>query len=118
VNTTPKVEPTLFVPDVTSLFDCSSNNKKLDLSIIFDNLIQFLEQNYNLLLSNQFHHLLDFYRQRSHIIGKSVKILSDTLPYQNQEIARGKAESIGENLELFLENLKSPITKGRLILEE
>jgi hypothetical protein len=52
------------------------------------------------------------------VIGQRVRILSDTPEEGQEEIASGIVKEIGENLELFLEGEKKPVTKGRLILTD
>ncbi|MDI6766982.1 MAG: biotin--[acetyl-CoA-carboxylase] ligase [Bacteroidota bacterium] len=115
VEVTPKVEPTLFVPKVASLFEFVEDKTICKRSIVFRNLIHHLHNNYMMLLSGQFKILIDFYRQRSAVIGREVKIISE-LPDEHY-ITSGRVVSITDNLELILEGVKSPISKGRLILE-
>ncbi len=117
VETKPKVQPTPFVPEVTSLCDFLNNTKFCNQSIAFHRLIRYLDQNYLTLLKGDFSTLLNFYRQRSLVIGKEVTIFSDEPVKKMKEMAHGKVNSIGDNLELILEGIHSPVLKGRLVLE-
>lgn len=117
VEVTPKVEPTPFVPKVASLSEFVKDCTICRRSIVFRNLIHHLRNNYLMLLSGQFKKLVDFYRQRSVIIGKDVKIVSELPDDRDKEIASGRVISINDDLGIIIEGIKSPITKGRLILE-
>jgi len=118
VITTPKVEPTPFVSKVASLCDFTGDSNKINLKTVFENLIHFLELNYDILINHQYHQLLEFYRQRSLILGQSVTIMSDDPPKKMEKIAEGKVSSIGDNLEIYFDSCSSPVSKGRLILNE
>ena len=77
---------------------------------------RFLEKNYKLLVNSEYNRLLEWYKHRSFVLGKSVTIVSDDPTKEMEEIAKGKVNSIGDNLELFIDNCNYPISKGRLIL--
>lgn len=115
VETTPKVEPTPFVPNVASLYEFVKDDTRCRRSIVFRNLIRHLHHNYLMLLSGQFKDLIDFYRKRSAVIGKKVRIVSELT--EENYITSGRVVSITDNLELILEGVTSPVSKGRLILE-
>ncbi|UCE39850.1 MAG: biotin--[acetyl-CoA-carboxylase] ligase [Candidatus Aminicenantes bacterium] len=116
VEKAPRVKPDPFFPKVASLRkfvqDSSISNRKK----VLMRLLACLDNNYNHLLEGKYQKLLDSYRKCSLVIGQSVKILSDTPGKGQKEIASGIVRDIGENLELFLEGEKKPVTKGRLIL--
>ncbi len=115
VETTPKVEPTAFVPNVASLNKFAIDDTNCRRSIVFRNLIRHFHHNYLKLLSGQFKDLIDFYKNRSAVIGKEVKIVNELT--DRNDITSGRVVSITDNLELILEGVKSPVSKGRLILE-
>ena len=52
------------------------------------------------------------------VVGKFVRILRDLPDEEQIEIGRGKVISIGDNLELYLKDKDSPVTKGRLIIDK
>ena len=117
VEATPQVDRDLFAPGVISLRDVIPHPDDCNLQIVFNRLSACLMENYRRLISGRYRELLDFYRERSNIIGKEVLIYSDPAEGISEEIARGKISAIGENLELYLENSSIPITRGKLALK-
>ncbi len=117
VETMPRVERDSFVPGVASLRDFVSSTDKCNQRLVFSQLAYSLDKNYKLLLGGQYPRLLDFYRKRSLIVGKQVTIYADTPDNSREELAYGKVTSIGENLELYLEGINTPISRGRLVLK-
>ncbi len=118
VEKTPQVQRDIFVPKVASLRSFIQDPIEMNQKRVLQLLLHYLDQNYEQLLSGQYSRLLDIYRNRSLVIGRKVKVLSDEPEGKEQEIASGRVKSIGENLELYLENVDNPVTKGRLILED
>lgn len=118
VEKTPQVQRDIFVPDIASLRSFVTNPKGMNRKIVLWALLDHLDKNYNLLLSGQYSRLLDIYRNRSLVTGRKVKVLADEPEGQEQEIASGRVISIGENLELYLDHIEKPVTKGRLILKD
>ncbi len=116
VEKTPRVKRDLFVPKVGSLRSLVQDSSLCNRKKVLIQLLECLDKNYNLLLEGKYQKLLDSYRMRSIVIGQSVRILSDTPEEGQKEIASGLVKDIGENLELYLEGEKKPVTKGRLIL--
>ncbi len=116
VEKTPRVQRDPFVPKVGSLRNFVQDSSICNRKKVLIQLLDCLDKNYNHLLEGKFQKLLDSYRMRSLVIGQSVRILPDTPEEGQQEIASGIVKAIGENLELFLEGEKKPVTKGRLIL--
>ncbi len=116
VEVSPVVEPTVFVPKISSLQDIVPNEIKIDSKTIYAQLIKNLQKNYSVLISGNYNKLIEFYKLRSLVIGKDVKILTDNLKTKSEIIASGRVVSIGENLELFFENRSTPVTKGRLVI--
>jgi biotin-[acetyl-CoA-carboxylase] ligase BirA-like protein len=126
VETTPPVAPTKFVPSVTALCDHVSDPHTYRRSLIFQRLLHFLAQNYEKLVNGRTAELLEMYRERSLIMGRSVHVYRDLQDSQDLQdfddhnaktIAVGKVLSIGNNLELFLEGEGHPVHQGRLVME-
>lgn len=117
VESTPHVERDPFVPGVASLRDFVGSPDKCNQRLVFNRLAQCLDRNYRLLLSGQYHRLLDFYRQRSLVIGREVNVYPDVGGDTSEELVSGRVVSIGENLELYLEGVETPVSKGRLVVK-
>lgn len=117
VETNPGIESDVFIPDSISLLELISTEEDCDLGVVFQRLLTRLEANYNLLKTGDYNKLLSFYRERSLIIGRKVRIFSDKMDSDNCVIAEGVVRKIGNNLELYLEGQEHPVTQGRLILE-
>jgi len=117
VESTPHVERDPFVPGVASLRNFVDSPDKCNQRLIFNRLARCLGRNYRLLLSGQYHRLLDFYRQRSLVMGREVNVYPDAEDDTSEELVSGKVISIGENLELYLEGVENPVFKGRLALK-
>lgn len=117
VESTPHVERDPFVPGLASLRDFVPSPNKCNQRLVFNKLALCLDRNYRLLLSGQYHRLLDFYRQRSLVIGREVNVYSDEGGETSEELVSGRVISIGENLELYIEGVKTPVSKGRLVLK-
>ncbi len=110
----PTINPTSFIRKTTSI-----NNEcqqKQDIAKITNILLSKIAINYDLLLSDGYKAILDKYLQRSLIIGQNVNIWSDNYEKTPQIIRSGKVVSIGEYLELYLENQSEPVMSGRLEL--
>ncbi len=116
VEAAPQIEPTPFVPEVVALRDLIPRTATCDRSIVFHRLIHFLDRNYRSLIAGDFHQLLEFYRKRSAVIGRIVRVFTDTPDENSEEIISGRVQSIGENLELFFDGVPSPVWKGRAVL--
>lgn len=117
VEATPQIERDSFVPRVAALRDFVSISDKCHQGLLLEHLIAALSRNYRLLLEGQYRRLLDIYRRRSLVIGREVAVYADTPAGPGQELADGIVTSIGENLELYLEGIDRPVTRGRLILK-
>ncbi|MEK6756059.1 MAG: biotin--[acetyl-CoA-carboxylase] ligase [Bacteroidota bacterium] len=116
VETTPRVEPTPFVPQVSSLRDLVPPGGAPSRSEVLSRLLHLLDQNYHLLISGGHERLLDFYRTRSLVIGKEVHVFANTTDGKGMEMVRGRVKSIGDNLELIIDCVDTPIRKGRIVL--
>jgi BirA family biotin operon repressor/biotin-[acetyl-CoA-carboxylase] ligase len=114
--TTPRVEPTPFVPAVASLADFGRAGKHWSIQELFFELCAALAANYGLLLRD-YDALLEEYRDRSCILGRRVILARDSSGGRVEEIARGTAISIGRHLELELEGGPQQFRTGRLILD-
>jgi len=118
VETTPRVKRDPFVPGVISLRDVLPDPALCNQQFVFNRLIAIISQNYRKLLAGRYDELLNFYRKRSLIIGKNVVIYADPMEGDpEEEIIRGEVEAIGENLELYLKGISTPVTRGRLLFE-
>ncbi len=117
VATRPQVPPSLAAPHAAALIEFVDDPTHCAQPIVFHRLLDSLGRNYQKLVAGEITELIEFYRKRSLAVGKTVRIFSDDFDSNNQEIAYGKVESIGENLELFLEGIEAPITKGRLAFD-
>lgn len=116
VEKTPTIEIDPFVPKVACLRDFGRDTSSIHLKNVLFKLLQSLDRNYDLLLSDRYDVLLKSYRERSLVIGQHVTVISDTPGKEFREIASGKVVGIGENLELILKGRSKPVTSGRLIL--
>jgi BirA family biotin operon repressor/biotin-[acetyl-CoA-carboxylase] ligase len=115
VEKAPLIESTPFVPRIACLKELS-NSEACTKDYIFGRLLYHLNHNYQLLIEGQFNELLEFYRKRSLIIGRKVEIHHDSPKSHKADIITGTVDGIGENLELFLEGEREPISDGRLVL--
>lgn len=113
VNTKPNVEPTRFVPYVTTINENTQNNKTTE-SIVFKNLIDSLKYYFQLIQDNKFSEILREYRSNSMLIGKKIRIWSDPFSKETEQVLyEGIVTKIGQNLELYLNNFSEPIITGR-----
>lgn len=117
VETTPSVEPTPFVPQAASLRELAPDGQSCNQRELFGHLSHALDRNYRSLVNDGYRDLLGRYRERSVVLGREVAICSDNSGPDPLVIARGRVSGLGENLELMLEGVDKPFSKGRLILE-
>ena len=116
VETLPRVEPTEFVPAVTSLAANCPDPASCGLGVVLSRLLSRLEANYRKLCEGEAAALLDTYQERSVIMGRRVRILSDPLSGDSHELASGRVGRIGPRLEIYIDGRSEPVTRGRLIL--
>ncbi len=116
VEQTPQVTPDAFVPRVSSLRESLPSRSAVKRELILKHLLESLDKNYGLLLDGQYKKLLDIYRKRSLVIGREVQIFTDIPNKKQTTISSGTVEQIGENLELWMEGQKNPVTDGRLVV--
>ncbi len=114
VEKKPDIDASSFVSDSVSLCDLVPDKTICGRDIVFRELAKNLMRNYDELLSGNYGKLVDIYRERSVIIGKKVAIHADSPEGNNDIIAEGVVESIGNNLELYLKGRDKPVTSGRL----
>jgi len=115
VKSTPIIQRDSFVPAVASLKDFIREESGFNQKKVLSHLLFYLDHNYGRLLDGQHDELLKSYRDRSLVIGRNVRVLSDTPLERSREIASGVVVEVGENLELLLKG-HAPVTAGRLIL--
>ena len=118
VETTPQIPPSRLNQVAASLFDFVAEKNYCSEKIILDRLVPILDDNYQQLLKNKHSNLLNIYQDCSYVIGKRVRVFTDTLTEQSEEIAQGKVTGIGDNLGLLIEGLDHPITSGRIVIED
>ncbi len=116
VEKTPLVPPTPFVPHVGCVREFSRDPSGCSLPAVFQKLIAHLGANYRLLLAGGFPQLLSLYRSRSLVLGRPVRIHDDRRHTVSDQLLSGVVSSIGDDLQLFLEGVPSPVCTGRLEL--
>jgi BirA family biotin operon repressor/biotin-[acetyl-CoA-carboxylase] ligase len=118
VTRSPDFKPDPFVPKTASLSSFLKKKATCTQKAVLEKLMNRLHDNYALMLSGKAVRLIEFYRERSVVLGRKVRVFSDPLKGEPEMMAAGKVVHIGENLELYLEGVTKPVTRGRLIMEE
>jgi biotin-[acetyl-CoA-carboxylase] ligase BirA-like protein len=116
VEKTPRIKTDPFVPKVSCLRSFVHEDSILDQEKVLRQLLISLDKNYELLLKGKYGSLIRSYRECSNVIGRKVRIMSDSPGKEFREIAAGTVAGIGEHLELILKGQREPVTSGRLIL--
>ena len=116
VEKAPTVAPTLFVPKVGFLQQFSADPRRCALHLVFQKLLMYLGENYVSLLAGGYQRLLDFYRSRSLVLGKRVRLHRDTSGRAPDAMLEGVVMSIGDDLELSIDSAAAPVSEGRLEL--
>jgi len=116
VETAPAVEPTPFVPRVTSVRGYAGPGDPDLRRGMFLDLMTALRENYETLLQDGFSALLRRYRARSVVIGQEVTVCSERSDHEIEVLVEGRVTGLGENLELVLEGRSDPVTGGRLAM--
>jgi BirA family biotin operon repressor/biotin-[acetyl-CoA-carboxylase] ligase len=116
VATHPPVEPTPFVPAVTHLGEHTSGGRLLP--IFFRHLLDALDRNYHSLLRHGYESLVDRYRARSVVVGRTVAVCAEDSDTEPEVRTRGVVRALGDGLELWLEGHDTPVTRGRIMLGE
>ncbi len=114
VKTTPEVIRDAFVPEVTSVKSHLPKNSTLTISETLPILVSKLSENYNLLLCRKSNQILAEYRNRSIVIGKTVRVYSDSGVEYSTLITEGKVLNLTDNLALIVDGYPKPIDKGRI----
>lgn len=115
VNSSPQIERDIFTPSTTSISELAFG-AEVNIPSILSNLLKNLKSSIITLNNNGYDELLDFYIERSSVLGKKVAIYSDLSNGKNELIATGIVKKINKNLEIILENYSESIRKGRLSL--
>jgi len=118
VEKAPELPPDPHVPKVASIRNFTEEQSALNQKEILSVLLYRLSKNYEALLEGQWAQLLDIYRERSMVVGRNVRILTDHENGSPEELGSGRVFAIGENLELWLDGIEEPVKKGRLILTD
>ena len=116
IEKAPRVSPTPFVPKTGSLQQFSSDPPSCTLRLVFQKLITYLGANYVSLLAGGYSHLLEFYRSRSLVLGRRIRLHRDSSGTSPGTLLEGVVLSIGDDLELTIDQAPSPVAEGRLEL--
>lgn len=117
VETAPDIEPTKFVPRVGSLAESASDPASCTRGRLFQLLIRSIYKSYLSLAGGNNRNLIREYRDRSLIIGRKVTIYEDSAEGNPEILSEGRVIDIGNDLELILEGVESPIKRGRLAFQ-
>lgn len=117
VEAVPAVAPTVFVPSVTALRNHVSDPLACSLSAILHRLLHFLAQNHRKLVTGRTTELLEFYRERSLVIGRHVEVYADLQGDTLKQSAGGTVVSISDRLELILAGEHRPVFGGRIVMK-
>ncbi|KAA3662352.1 MAG: biotin--[acetyl-CoA-carboxylase] ligase, partial [Calditrichaeota bacterium] len=116
IETKPPAVPDLVVANADCVNSFVSPYQKISQHAFLKEFLTKFSANYQHLLSGGYDDLLNVYRQRSALVGRKVTVLSDPLNDRSEKVTEGIVQSIGENLELFLENHNHPVIRGRVVL--
>jgi BirA family biotin operon repressor/biotin-[acetyl-CoA-carboxylase] ligase len=116
VGRKPEIPADEYVPRAESLVSLASDPSVCRIDRVLDLLLARLFANYDLLLSGKYEQLLEIYRKRSLVTGRTVRVLADSPEEKPEEIASGRVKTIGDHLELNITGHPQPITRGRLVL--
>jgi len=105
------------VPRMAALSSFAQDKKIISQGRVLKKLLSKIEKNYALLLSGHYTQLLEFYRKRSMVIGRNVKIIQDSLEEEHRTISEGIVQDIGDDLELYIKGKKKAVSQGRIIME-
>lgn len=116
VEAVPSVAPTVFVPSVTALRDHLSDPRACSVPAILSRLLRFLALNYEKLIDGRARELLEFYRERSVVIGRRVEVYPDLEGSATVPAVAGTVAAIGDRLELVLQGVGRPVVCGRVVM--
>lgn len=114
IEKSPLIIPDIFVPKAGCLWDFSQNRDSKMKIIVLQKLLENLFYNYQRLLRGDYEELLEYYIKRSCILGRDVAIYSDPEQGDPELMLQGKVKRIGINLELYIEGIRDPVSRGRL----
>jgi BirA family transcriptional regulator, biotin operon repressor / biotin---[acetyl-CoA-carboxylase] ligase len=117
VETTPAVAPTAFVPAAAALGDFAPDPAAARLPALFRGVLDALEAGYRLLLAGGHRPLVERYRARSAVLGRTVAVSVDAPDEVPRIVASGRVAAIGDGLELHLDGRAAPVTGGRLVAD-
>ncbi|MBC8216255.1 MAG: hypothetical protein H8E64_07070 [Candidatus Marinimicrobia bacterium] len=115
VETVPEVIRDAFVPDIKTINNFLPNTSALKIADILPILTAKLSENYNLLLRGKCAQIIAEYQKRSIVIGKTVRVFSDSDVDYSTLIAKGKVANLTDNLELVVDGYPQPIHQGRIV---
>ena len=115
VENVPTIPPTPFVPTVAALRTFTSDTA-CDRAHVLNALLAILGRNYLTLVGSSPTSLVGRYRERSLIVGRHVTICADGSDNHPVVLASGRAEALGDQLELYIGGVKQPFAHGRVIL--
>jgi biotin-(acetyl-CoA carboxylase) ligase len=114
VESTPQVEPDVFVPRVGALRDAAGPLVSCSLADLFGAVICALRRRLDELDAGGFLKMLAAYRRRSIVLGRQVAVYEDVPG--GEEIARGTVTEITEDLGLRIGGIGAPIRRGRVVM--
>jgi len=109
VEATPQIDRCPFVPRAGSL---RQYDREVTQAEVFSCLLEHLAGEYQALLRRGPSPLLAAYRRRSVVIGRHVEV--DSEGTAATAVVAGRVQSIGDDLELILEERSAPVVRGRL----
>lgn len=118
VEAQPDITPNGFIPAVTSLCRHVLNPAICRQSVVLEELLTRLHNNFHLLSEGHALQLVEAYRRHSCVLGRQVEIFTDSPGKKEVKIAEGKVLAIGNNLELIIAGREKPIYHGRLSLKK
>lgn len=116
VETKPPAVADLVVAQADCLNSYTQQGNEITLGEFLEKFLAKFSVNYKHILKGRYFDLLEIYRQRSAIVGRKITVLSDPINDRSKKVTEGIVRSIGENLELFLENHHQPVIRGRVVL--
>ncbi len=109
----PQIPIDQFTSKTTSILEENKTND-FTLPMVLNSLLDNLAICINELENGLYTSLLEFYIDRSAVIGKDISIFSDPINGEVKKIASGKVLGINDKLELIIENCNDTIKSGRL----
>lgn len=87
---------------------------RVNQTLVLKRFLYYMDENYRKVKKGKADVLLEAYRDRSVFLGKEVRVVEDDEDGIGKELARGRLNAVGDNLELYIEGHEKPITSGRL----